>query len=122
MATRQNTNHGENLSIGDVSRICGIPVHTIRYWEREFCDFLQPVRTSGKQRRYADSDIQRILRIRRLLWTQRFSIKAAKRILAAGGAANVSRPGYHTTFDTKRIMMRLAQFAGGNLIYTESPA
>ena len=121
MAMPQGDERGENLGIGDVSRICAVPIHTIRYWEREFSDFLQPVRTIGKQRRYTDPDIQKLMRIKALLWTQRFSIKAAKRILVAGGKT-VSRGGYYHAFDAQRIIMRLAQLAGGNMVVSESVA
>lgn len=114
---------GESLGIGDVSKICGMPVHTIRYWEREFYEFLHPSRTTGKQRRYTDDDIQKLLRLKKLLWTQRFSIKAAKRILAAGGVGHAgSSSAYLNTFDTRRLMMRLAQFAGSNMVVSQSAA
>ena len=114
---------GESLSIGDVSKICGVPVHTLRYWEREFCDFLRPSRTSGRQRRYTDEDIQKLVRIKVLLWTQRFSIKAAKRILTAGGIGNTRRSSsYLNTFDTRQLMMRLAQFAESNMVVPQSAA
>ncbi|MBD3322070.1 MAG: MerR family transcriptional regulator [Chitinivibrionales bacterium] len=71
----------EKLSIGDVSRICGVPSHTIRYWEKEFGDYLCPNRTAGKQRRYAERDIQRLVRIKKLLWIDGFTIAGAHRTL-----------------------------------------
>jgi DNA-binding transcriptional MerR regulator len=71
------------VGIGDVAKICEVPVHTIRYWEREFYDHLRPERTLGKQRRYSDRDIATILEIKKLLWGQRFSIKGAKKILSS---------------------------------------
>lgn len=71
------------LSIGDVSKLFGIPVHTIRYWEKEFNKELSPARTQGRQRRYTDQDIKRILRIKDLLWERGYSIRAA-RILLSG--------------------------------------
>jgi DNA-binding transcriptional MerR regulator len=73
--------------IGDVSKICSVPTHTIRFWEREFGSFLSPARTTGMQRRYTDSDISQIMKIKKLLWTDRFSIQGAKRMLAGGATA-----------------------------------
>ncbi|MGL1733437.1 MerR family transcriptional regulator, partial [Vibrio parahaemolyticus] len=45
----------------------GVEVHTLRYWEREFAEFLQPVRTPGGQRRYSPNDLKVLFAIRRLL-------------------------------------------------------
>lgn len=81
MNHKHNKNIHNGISIGDVSKICGIPDYTIRYWEREFKNELAPPRTKGKQRRYTDQDINKLLRIKKLLWTDKFSIKGAKRVL-----------------------------------------
>ena len=71
-----------NLSIGDVSKITGLPAYTIRYWEKEFLVFLRPDRTSGLQRRYSERDIEIIEEIRHLLKVEGFSIAGAKRQLS----------------------------------------
>ena len=71
-----------DLSIGDVSKISGLPAHTIRYWEKEFKDFLSPLRTIGQQRRYDEHDIEVIEEIRHLLKVEGFSIAGAKRQLS----------------------------------------
>lgn len=73
--------HAE-LSIGDVSKITGLPAHTIRYWEKEFKDFLSPERTPGAQRRYNEQDIHIIEEIRHLLKVEGFSIAGARRQLS----------------------------------------
>ncbi len=70
------------LSIGDVSRFLGIPTHTLRYWEKEFSDYLSPERTHGKQRRYSDSDINTIKEIKKLLKEDGYSLAGAKKILS----------------------------------------
>ncbi|MFH1760525.1 MAG: MerR family transcriptional regulator [bacterium] len=69
------------LSIGDVCRFLGLPTHTLRYWEKEFKDFLSPSRTGGKQRRYNDDDMIRIRRIKKLLKEDGYSIAGARKIL-----------------------------------------
>lgn len=63
------------------SQITGIEVHTLRYWEKEFEGYLNPVRTSGGQRRYRAEDIQTVLELRTLLRDQMFSIAGAKKVL-----------------------------------------
>ena len=69
------------LAIGDVAKIIDMPEHTIRFWEKEFIDFLTPARTKGRQRRYFDSDIEMLKKIKDLLKVQGFSIKGAKKML-----------------------------------------
>lgn len=71
----------KGLCIGDVAKICGVPTHTIRFWEKEFGVFLTPVRTRGKQRRYSDTDIRHVAQIKKLLWVDKFSIEGAKRLM-----------------------------------------
>jgi DNA-binding transcriptional MerR regulator len=70
-----------SYAIGDVAKICNVPAYTIRFWEKEFNGFIEPVRTSGKQRRYRESHIHKIMRIKKLLYGDRFSIQGAKRML-----------------------------------------
>jgi DNA-binding transcriptional MerR regulator len=81
MGKKHTTKTITGIGIGDVSKICGIPDYTIRYWEREFKNELSPPRTKGKQRRYTDHDINKLLQIKKLLWIDKFSIKGAKRVL-----------------------------------------
>lgn len=69
------------LSIGDVARFLGVPTHTIRYWEKEFSNYLNPGRTVGHQRRYTDENVLKIRDIMRLLKNEGYSIAGAKKIL-----------------------------------------
>jgi DNA-binding transcriptional MerR regulator len=70
------------VNISMAGEITGVEVYTLRYWEREFVDFLQPIRTKGGQRRYRPEDIQTVLVIKRLLRDEMFSIAGARRYLA----------------------------------------
>lgn len=69
------------VSINVASRLTGVETHTLRYWEKEFAGFLQPMRTPGGQRRYRPQDIQVILEIKRLLKEEMYSIAGARRVL-----------------------------------------
>jgi len=71
----------QTVSISVASEITSIEVHTLRYWEREFSDFLHPVRTAGGQRRYRSEDIQTIFLLKRLLREEMFSIAGARKVL-----------------------------------------
>ncbi len=61
----------------------GIPVHTIRFWESEFNRFISPARTTGRQRRYSETEVNRILEIKKLLKEDKYSIAGAKQVLSA---------------------------------------
>jgi len=99
------------FAIGDVSKICSVPAHTIRFWEREFDGFLSPQRTTGKQRRYTDSDIRQILKIKKLLWTDRFSIQGAKRMMGAGPILTFAQAQETVEIpDTNELALGIAQF------------
>jgi DNA-binding transcriptional MerR regulator len=69
------------VSISVASRITGVEIHTLRYWEKEFVEFLDPVRTEGGQRRYRPQDIQTVFLIKRLLRDEMFSIAGARKHL-----------------------------------------
>jgi len=70
------------VGIRVASRITGVEIHTLRYWEREFEVYLDPVRTDGGQRRYRPDDIQTVFLIKRLVRDEMFSIAGARRYLA----------------------------------------
>lgn len=72
-----------SVSIGTASKITGVEVHTLRYWEHEFPEFLTPDRTPGGQRRYRPADIQAVIVINRLLREEMYSIAGARKHLRA---------------------------------------
>jgi DNA-binding transcriptional MerR regulator len=68
------------FKIGEVSRITGVPEHTLRYWEEEFGQ-IRPEKTRSGQRLYRRRDIDTLLLIKDLLWEQKFKIAGAKQQL-----------------------------------------
>jgi len=82
MARREAIGRGDSLlRIGQVSHLVGVPIYTLRYWEREFPGVLTPLRTPGGQRRYSQENLQVIYRIKELLREKMYSLAGAKRIL-----------------------------------------
>ena len=78
--------------IGEVAELVGVEPHVLRYWETEFR--MRPHRSSSGHRLYRKKDIQRFLRIRRLLHTEGFTIAGARKALTDGeGTRPVSSPG-----------------------------
>ena len=68
------------FTIGEVSKLCSIETHVLRYWEQVFPQ-LEPVRRRGKRRYYSRQEIELIQRIMRLLYDEGFTIQGAKRQL-----------------------------------------
>jgi len=67
------------FSIGEVSRMLEVESHTLRYWEKEFKDFIKPRRVSRKNRVYSESDIAVLQKIKELLAVEMFTIAGARR-------------------------------------------
>ncbi len=111
------------IGIGDVSKICGVPDYTIRFWEREFKDEFSPSRTPGRQRRYNDGDINKLLQIKKLLWVDKFSIKGAKKILTGNlvltNMMDIKNP---SVTDTHDLAMQIAELINHKLTRVESAA
>jgi DNA-binding transcriptional MerR regulator len=70
------------LTIGEVSELTGVPIHTLRYWESEFDGYFSPLRTSGRQRRYDEESVGRVLEIKTLLKEEKYSIAGARQVLS----------------------------------------
>jgi len=65
------------FTIGEVSELCGVKPHVLRYWEQEFPD-LKPVKRRGNRRYYQRQDVLTIRQIRSLLYDQGFTIGGAR--------------------------------------------
>ena len=69
------------FKIGEVCDIVGVKQHVLRYWETEF-KIIRPQRAASQQRLYRRSDVENILRIKKLLKEEGFTISGARKILA----------------------------------------
>ena len=76
------------FTIGEVSELCGVKPHVLRYWEQEFTQ-LRPVKRRGNRRYYQHHEVLLIRRIRELLYEQGFTINGARNRLDSHGAAPV---------------------------------
>ena len=65
------------FTIGEVSELCGVKPHVLRYWEQEFPS-LKPVKRRGNRRYYQRHDVLMIRQIRSLLYEQGFTIGGAR--------------------------------------------
>ncbi|AGK48788.1 MULTISPECIES: MerR family transcriptional regulator [Burkholderia] len=82
------------FTIGEVSELCGVKPHVLRYWEQEFTQ-LRPVKRRGNRRYYQHHEVLLIRRIRELLYEQGFTINGARNRLDAVGSERSAPPEPH---------------------------
>ncbi len=80
------------FTIGEVSDLCGVKPHVLRYWEQEFTQ-LKPVKRRGNRRYYQHHEVLLIRRIRELLYEQGFTISGARNKLDSRMTSNVDADG-----------------------------
>src|SRR5580692_11711235 len=70
--------------IGEVAELVGVEPHVLRYWEREFRS-IRPTKSAKGQRVYSRRDVENLLRVRELLYSEGFTIAGAKKKLQRTG-------------------------------------
>src|SRR3978361_597477 len=85
--------------IGEVSELCGVKPHVLRYWEQEFTQ-LKPLKRRGNRRYYQHHEVLLIRRIRELLYEHGFTINGARNRLEEHGAI----PGSTRAGDSQKTM------------------
>jgi DNA-binding transcriptional MerR regulator len=83
------------FTIGEVSELCGVKPHVLRYWEQEFTQ-LKPVKRRGNRRYYQHHEVLLIRRIRELLYEEGFTISGARNRLDHAAVSDVERPAAQT--------------------------
>ena len=73
------------FAIGEVSDLCAVKPHVLRYWEQEFPS-LKPVKRRGNRRYYQRHDVLLIRQIRSLLYEQGYTIGGARQKLSGNAA------------------------------------
>ncbi len=79
------------FTIGEVSELCGVKPHVLRYWEQEFTQ-LKPLKRRGNRRYYQHHEVLLIRRIRELLYEHGFTINGARNRLEEPAAASPPTP------------------------------
>lgn len=98
------------FTIGEVSELCGVKPHVLRYWEQEFTQ-LRPVKRRGNRRYYQHHEVLLIRRIRELLYDQGFTISGARNRLdeLANEPARSARAPVASTAAAKPALTQLRQ-------------
>jgi DNA-binding transcriptional MerR regulator len=101
--------------IGEVSRLCRLPAYVLRFWETEFPQ-LKPVKSSTGQRMYRRKDVEAVLRIKKLLYEEGFTIAGARQQLRSEGKMEKNQVPLpfpsHSAADLRRIRHGLEEILG----------
>jgi len=73
------------FTIGEVSELCAVKPHVLRYWEQEF-SHLKPIKRAGNRRYYQRQDVMMVRQIRDLLYNKGFTINGARQKLSGQDA------------------------------------
>ena len=94
------------FTIGEVSELCAVKPHVLRYWEQEFAQ-LKPVKRRGNRRYYQHHEVVLIRRIRGLLYEKGFTISGARAILETGSPVRASGTRVPTKVDLPTVKREL---------------
>ena len=94
------------FSIREVSNLCAVEPHVLRYWETEF-RHIKPVKKSGNRRFYRHRDVYAVLQIKHLLYDLNFTIRGAKKRLLNGDLEDIVEQ-----HDSQTILKQLQQELG----------
>lgn len=90
------------FTIGEVSELCSVKPHVLRYWEQEFPQ-LKPVKRRGNRRYYQQQDVLTIRHIRSLLYDQGYTIGGARQRMEEGDAIPAPTPAAAGQADSKPL-------------------
>ena len=96
------------FTIGEVSELCAVKTHVLRYWEQEFAQ-LSPVKRRGNRRYYQHHEVQLIRRIRQLLYEEGFTLSGARQQLEQTPPATASPVASATFPDCSAIRAELLE-------------
>ena len=100
------------FTIGEVSELCGVKPHVLRYWEQEFTQ-LKPVKRRGNRRYYQHHEVLLIRKIRELLYEQGFTISGARNRL--DGAQEISEPVATPQATSNQVVVSHASASSSNV-------
>ncbi|MFA6584552.1 MAG: MerR family transcriptional regulator [Elusimicrobiaceae bacterium] len=98
-------NEKEFFSIGEISKISGVPEHSLRYWEKEF-GLIRPVRKASGHRRYTRKDVQTVLDVKDLIYKGKLTLEGARKYIKNGSIAGQSSARVHSD-ETYKLLREL---------------
>jgi DNA-binding transcriptional MerR regulator len=95
------------FTIGEVSELCAVKPHVLRYWEQEFTQ-LRPMKRRGNRRYYQHHEVLLVRRIRDLLYEQGFTISGARNRLGESLQSGRRRDAASAVSDEVEVQQSLA--------------
>ena len=80
----EKQNNDYFVPINEVSKMVGVPAHTLRYWEKQFPGAIRPVTGAGNRRYYRMETIEKLRSIKSLLYNKGMTIAGVKKVLHNG--------------------------------------
>ncbi|RLA08361.1 MAG: MerR family transcriptional regulator [Gammaproteobacteria bacterium] len=102
------------FSIGEVSKLCGVLPHVLRYWEEEFPQ-LSPVKKKGNRRYYRHSDIKLVLKIKYVLHDQGLTISGANKYFLSE-KSNSNKNSTNKNYRIKKDLEEILDILSSNTI------
>lgn len=103
------------FKIGEVAKIADVKPYVLRYWETEFKS-LSPLKSRSGQRLYRKRDVELILRIKELLYSQRFTIEGArKKIREDGGDDSTSGDQREQLLEMRQVVLDLIELTNNEI-------
>lgn len=94
------------FTIGEVSDLCGVKPHVLRYWEQEFTQ-LRPVKRRGNRRYYQHHEVLLVRKIRELLYQEGFTISGARNRLDEGPGRGAEAHEEHSAIPNRPLRIEL---------------
>ena len=89
-----------NLSIDQVSQLTGVKKTTLRYWEKEFSDYLKPDRTETQRRQYSLEEVEKVAVLKQLIEEEKYKSAGVRLKLGLGGSQAGPRPAAEPAAET----------------------
>lgn len=102
--------------IGEVASLCRLPAYVLRFWETEFPQ-LRATKSSTGQRMYRRRDVENVLRVKKLLYDEGFTIAGARRMLLTQNRTGKTQSalafsGGHSAQELRRVKQGLREILG----------
>lgn len=81
-----------NLNIDQVAQITGVKKTTLRYWEKEFSDYLKPERTETQRRQYSLEEVEKVAVLKQLIEEEKYKSAGVRLKLGLGASQPANRP------------------------------
>jgi hypothetical protein len=80
------------LNIDQVSQMTGVKKTTLRYWEKEFSDYLKPERTDSKRRQYSLEEVEKVAVLKQLIEEEKYKSAGVRLKLGLIGSSSIGQP------------------------------